>query len=133
MSRFAVDKSEPFTALLFFRKDSQMAGEALMSELKAKGRLTEKEMSEFSWKLQRGKLGGARITRDNFYGTVLRRFLGLGFVGKFPEYVASTRKTIQVYRAIIQGLPTRRPENPSFLYIAYETCAWWNELMFSRG
>ena len=112
MSRFVVDKSEPFTANLFYRKDSQKAGDALMRELKAKGRLTKKEMSELSWKLHRGELGGPRFSRDNFYGTVLRRFQELGFVGKFPEYDAVTRKTVHVYKAITQGLPTRRPENP---------------------
>ena len=44
-------------AWLFFRKDSQKAADALLDELRAKGRLSEKQMSRFVSKLEAGDLG----------------------------------------------------------------------------
>jgi hypothetical protein len=125
-----IDRSEPFTAFLFFRKDSSRAGEALLAELRAKGgKLTRKEMGEFVKKLESGKMG-FRFSKDNFYKRVLRTFVQLGFIGTSELYDPARRKSVTVYRPIAQPTSGRRPANPSFLYVAYLIGEWWNELMF---
>ena len=127
--RRSIDTEEPFTAWLFFRKDSERAGEALMNELRAKGRLTEKEMSEFVRKLESGDLG-FRFSKNNFYRNVLRTFLNLGFVKKDTVYGGEGGKTREAYLPVRQPIPTRAPSSPSFWSVTYETCRWWNDIMF---
>jgi len=127
--RRSIDTEEPFTAWLFFRKDSERAGEALMNELRAKGRLTEKEMSEFVRKLESGDLG-FRFSKNNFYRNVLRTFLNLGFVRKDTVYGGEGGKTREAYLPVRQPIPTRAPSSPSFWSVTYETCRWWNDIMF---
>ena len=130
LSRLEIDRSEPFTTFLFFREDSKRAGEAMIRELKAKGKLTKKEMSEFASKLESGVFG-FRFSRHNFYARVLKTFMDLGFVGLFPSYEHTKGRTIMAYRAIAQPIPSRRPDNPSFWSVTYQVCKWWNDLMFS--
>lgn len=130
MSRLEVDRSEPFTAFLFFRADSRRAADALIKELRTKGKMTEKEMSRFARRLEAGEMG-FRFSRHNFYSSVLKTLMDLGFVGKLASYDHAKGKTVIVYRPIAQPIPTRRPDNPSFWYVTYEVCRWWNESMFS--
>ena len=125
----SIDTEGPFTAWLFFRKDSQRAAEALLDELRAKGRLTEKEMSQFVRKLVSGDFG-FRFSKNNFYRNVLRTFLNLGFVRKDTVYGGEEGKTREAYLPIRQPIPTRAPSSPSFWYVTYEACKWWNDIMF---
>ena len=127
----AVDREEPFTAWLFFRKDSQRAADALLGELRAKGRLTEKEMSQFVRKLESGDMG-FRFSKNNFYRKVLRTFLNLEFVKKDTVYAGERRKTLEAYLPVLQPIPTRAPSSPSFWAVAYEICLWWNDIMFPQ-
>ncbi len=129
--RLVVDGEEPFTAWLFFRKDSQMAADALLDELRAKGRLTEKEMSGFVRKLEAGDLG-FRFSKDNFYKKVLRTFLSLGFVKKDAVYGGEGGRTLEAYLPVLQPIPTHAPSNPSFWSVAYDVCRWWNDMMFPQ-
>ena len=130
--RPSVDDKEPFTAWLFFRKDSQRAADALLNELRAKGRLTEKEMSQFVRKLELGDLG-FRFSKNNFYRKVLRTFLNLGFVKKDIIYGGEGGKTREAYLPVLQLIPTHAPSSPSFWSVAYDICQWWNDIMFSAG
>lgn len=129
--RIVVDAEEPFTAWLFFRKDSQRAAGALLDELRAKGRLAEKEMSLFVRKLEAGDLG-FRFSKNNFYKKVLKTFLNLGFVKKDIVYGGEGGKTLEVYLPIRQPIPTRAPSNPSFWSVTYDVCRWWNRTMFQE-
>ena len=130
MSR-AETNAEAFVFDLFYRKDSRKAASALMVELQAKGgRCTVKEMSEFAKKLQKGELG-FKYSRVNFYKMVLGTFLREEFMERLAYYDDKTRRTVKGYKAIAQPIPTRRP-SPSFWSIAYDTCKWWNDLMFPR-
>ena len=109
------------------------AGKALIAELQSKGgSLTPKEMAEFVRKLESGAFG-FKFSKHNFYRNVLRTFMNMGFIGKAPRLDRATMKTVMVYRPIEQPIPARRPDNPSFWYVAYEICGWWNGLMFSQG
>jgi hypothetical protein len=131
MGRLVVDREEPFTAWLFFRKDSQRAADALLDELRAKGRLTKKEMSQFAWKLEAGDLG-FRFSKVNFYKKVLRTFLDLGFVKIETVYGGEEEKTLEAYLPVLQLIPTRPPSNPSFWFVTYDVCRWWNGIMFPK-
>ena len=127
--RLVVDREESFTAWLFFRKDSQRAADALLDELRMKGRLTEREMSRFVRNLEAGDLG-FRFSKNNFYKKILRTFLRIGFVKKDTVYGGKEGKTLEVYLPIRQPIPTHAPSNPSFWSITYDVCRWWNDIMF---
>jgi hypothetical protein len=129
LKRLDVDREEPFATFLFFHKSSQRAANALLEELRAKGRLTEKEMSQFAKRLETKELG-FKFSKTNFYRKVLKTFLELGFVKKDAVYGGAGGKTMQVYMPIRQPIPTRAPSSPSFWYVTYEVCKWWNEIMF---
>ncbi len=129
LERLAVDRRESFSYWLFFRKDSRRAGDALIEELRRRKKLTEPEMSQFAHRLDRGELG-FRFSRTNFYRKVLRTFVDLGFIGK-SLVPGENNKNIRVYKAIRQPITSHKP-TPSFWSVAYDTCKWWNEMMFSE-
>ena len=131
MERLVVDREEPFTAWLFFRKDSQRAADALLDELRAKGRLTKKEVSRFVKKLESGDLG-FRFSKTNFYKKVLGTFFDFGFVKKEAVYGGEGGKTVEAYLPVRQPIPTHPPSNPSFWSVAYDVCLWWNDIMFPQ-
>ena len=127
---FELDRSEPFTAFLFFRKDSRKAADLLMEEFRSKdGRMTEKEMGDFVRTLTSGERG-FRFSKQNFYNNVLGTFRGFGFIAKVPTYDAPRRRSILAYRVVTQPVLQRKPIKPSFLYLANETGKWWNDIMF---
>ncbi len=131
--RRAIDDKEPlpFTAWIFFRKDSQRTADALLDELRAKGRLTKKEMSQFVRRLESGDLG-FRFSKNNFYRNVLGTFLKLGFVKKDIVYGGEGRKTLEAYLPVLQQIPTHAPSSPSFWSVTYDICRWWNDVMFQK-
>ena len=126
-----VDRKEPFTAWFFFRKDSQKAADALLEELRAKGRMSEKEMSRFVKKLEAGELG-FRFSKNNFYRKVLRTFIEDGFVKKEAVYGGEKGRTVDVYLPVRQPILTHPPDFPSFWSVTYGVCLWWNEMMFPQ-
>jgi len=128
-SRLRVDRTEPFLAFVFFRKDSRRAGEALLTELRAKGRMTEKEMSQFVKRLAAGDLG-FRFSKTNFYKGILGRYLDLGFVKKGTIHGGEKGKTVNAYLPVLQPIPAHAPDSPSFWSVAYQICLWWNDIMF---
>ena len=42
------------------------------------------------------------------------------------------KSTIEVYVPILQPIPTKAPTNPSFWFVTYEACRWWNDIMFPQ-
>jgi len=129
LADFEIDKSEPFTAFLFFRKEARHAADLLMQELRSKkGKMTAREMGAFARSLASGR-DGFRFSRRNFYNKVLRTFHDFCFIVKMPTYDEETKKTVMAYKAIPQYVPAKNPPIPSFLYIAYQISRWWDELM----
>ena len=129
MAEFQIDKSEPFTAFLFFRGDSRRAADLLMEELRSRrGTMTEREMGAFVASLASGR-NGFKFSKRNFYNKVLRTFHDFCFIVKRPIYDGEKKKTILAYQAIPQHVPAKNPPIPSFLYIAYQISRWWDELM----
>ena len=132
MVSFEIDRNEPFTAFLFFRKDSREAADALLEELRSKkGKMTEREMADFVRTLTSGERG-FKFSKQNFYNKVLGTFRFFGFIAKVPTNDPSRRRTILAYRVVTQPVLQRRPIKPSFLYLANEIGRWWNDLMVTE-
>ena len=112
--------------MLFNRRDTRNAARAFLEWLKDNGRRCSKaQMNQFASTLASGNLG-CRLSRTNFYKTVLHRLLELGLLGEGLEY-DSKRGTQKVYRAIIQPVGKRRPMAPSLTYLAHIVAEKWNE------
>ena len=112
--------------MIFTRADSRQAARAFLQWLKSrKGRCTKVEMSAFAYELAAGKRG-PKFSRTNFYAGILRRFVELGFVAERPEYDYERRRTVTVYRALIQPVPKHRPVAPSVTYLAHVLAELWN-------
>src|SRR5450759_2966731 len=109
---------EDFASLLFSRDDSRRAARAFIRWLKSKdGRCSKEEMSHFSHELASGTVG-ARLSRTNFYKTILGKFLELGLVSEQLAYDSARRRAVYAYQVIIQPVSKRRPLGPSLIYLA---------------
>jgi hypothetical protein len=112
--------------MLFAREDSKGAARAFLRWLRERhGRCTSQEMSRFADELQSGRLG-CRLSRVNFYGTVLRRFVDLGLVTKDLTYDSGSRRAVRAYRIVIQPVGRHRPIAPSLMYLAHIISERWN-------
>ncbi len=90
------------------------------------------EMNQFSKMLASGELS-CRLSRTNFYKTVLHRFLDLGLMEERLRYDYSKQKAVKIYGVVYQPINKRRPRNPSLLYIAHMVSEKWNLEFFSRN
>ncbi|MGA2666185.1 MAG: hypothetical protein ABSF83_14695 [Nitrososphaerales archaeon] len=112
---------------LFNHKISRGAARALLEFLKANGgKCTKGEMNGFSRTLASGRLG-VRISRTNFYRTVLSRFVDLQLIAEQLEYDQSRRKAVKLYKVVVQPLG-RKPMGPSLMAVAYGVAQRWNEI-----
>jgi hypothetical protein len=112
---------------LFNHKVSRGAARALLVFLKANGgKCTKSEMNSFSRTLASGTLG-VRISRTNFYKTVLSRFVGMQLIAEQLEYDHRSRKAVKLYKVMVQPLG-RKPMSPSLMAVAYVIAQRWNEI-----
>ena len=122
-----VKRERDVVNLIFRHRRSRGAARALIEWLKDRGgSCTHTEMNEFSHLLASGKLG-CSLSRTNFYGTVLKRLMGLCLIVEQPQFDYETRKVLKVYRIVVQPIGKRKPVGPSLLLLSYEVCAKWNE------
>ena len=120
------------TSILFNRQDTRSAAGAFLDWLKESGgRCSKAEMNHFSHMLSSGELG-CRLSRTNFYKTILHRFLELGLIGEQLEYDHKMGRTEKAYKVIVQPIPGRRPMAPSLTYLAHVVAEKWNK-EFARG
>jgi hypothetical protein len=116
--------------MLFLREDSRAAARVFLGRLKGrKGRLTKAEMSGFARDLASGRLG-VRLSRTNFYRTILSNFMDLGLVAEDLVYDQDAMKVIRAYRAVVQPVSGQKPASPSLIYLAHVIAARWNDEMF---
>ncbi|MDG6945959.1 MAG: hypothetical protein JRM91_04795 [Nitrososphaerota archaeon] len=119
--------------MLFARRDSRDAARTFLRWLReGGGRRTGQEMSRFADELQSGRLG-CRLSRVNFYGTVLRRFVELGLVAKDLSYDGERRRAVKAYRVVLQPVGRHRPLAPSLMYLAHVVSERWNEEIGAGG
>ncbi len=117
-------------SMLFGREDSRLAARAFVKWLKARnGRCSKEEMSRFSYDLASGRLG-VKLSRTNFYKTILARFVDLGLIAEDLVYDPRARKAVKAYRVVVQPVSGRRPMSPSLLFLAHVVSERWNQEIF---
>ncbi len=126
-----VTKEDDVVRMIFRHRESVKAAKTFIDWLRSLGgTCTHSQMNKFSKMLASGELG-CKLSRTNFYGTILSRFLDLGLLEERLRYDYEKRKAVKVYGVIYQPVTKRRPTSPSLLFIAHVICEKWNQEFFS--
>ncbi|MGD0478418.1 MAG: hypothetical protein ABSB29_09680 [Nitrososphaerales archaeon] len=124
---------QDLVSMLFNREDSRLAARTFVGWLKRRnGRCSKKEMSGFSHDLASGRLG-VKLSRTNFYKTILARFIDLGLVAEDLVYDPEARKAVKAYHVVVQPVSGRRPTSPSLLFLAHVVSERWNQEIFESS
>ena len=84
--------AEDVAEVLFVRNDTGAAAEVFLKWFRRRnGRCSRAEMSGFADLLASGRLG-CKLARQNFYRTILHKFVKYGLVALVPEYDAPRRR-----------------------------------------
>jgi hypothetical protein len=120
----ALSAEQDICSLLFSHKKTQAACRLFIVWLKAhKGRVSPKQVSRFSLDLQEGKVReGFTYSRVNFYRTVFRRLVELGFVTRLY-----TRTEGWIYLTQQQPIPRKAPGGRNFWNLSWQICNKWNQ------
>jgi hypothetical protein len=111
---------------LFARKATRAAARAFLEWFRKKGgRCSPTEMSAFADRLASGGMS-CRLARQNFYRTVLKRFVDYGLIALVPEYDGERRRIMAAYHAVTQPITTKRPPGPSLIQFAHMIGETWN-------
>ena len=112
---------------------SKKAAELFVKVLqKSNGKATKNAVSDFANNLQNGILmeNGElfKYSRRNFYMTVLRTLVGMGFIQKnMPVWDTKRNKTLYVYSRNFFDIPNK-PPTVGFWRLSYYICKKWNKL-----
>jgi hypothetical protein len=119
----ALSAEQDICKLLFAYSKTQVACRLFIVWLKAhRGRVSPKQVSQFSRDLQEGRIReGFAYSRVNFYRTVFRRLVELGFITRF--YM---RREGWLYRVQDQPIPRKPPGGRNFWNLAWQICQKWN-------
>ena len=125
-----------FFEIIFPEKKTRIAAECF-SQLLAKnnGIATKNSVSEFANSLHHGITldNGTfyKYSRRNFYMTVIRTLLDMGFIQRnVPSWVISRKKTLYVYSRNLLDIPNK-PTSIGFWKIAYYICRKWNDIFIN--
>jgi len=119
--------------VIFPNKKTQAAAHLFIQFLREnKGRVSKSQVSRFADRLQRGELlyegKYLKYSRRNFYVTILRNLVAMGFIQRnVPSWNASRRATQYVYVVNIFDIP-KKPPSVGFWRLAYYLCKKWNTL-----
>jgi len=112
---------------------SKKAAELFITILqKSNGKATKNSVSDFANNLQNGILleNGElfKYSRRNFYMTVLRTLVDMGFIQKnMPVWDTKRNKTLYVYSRNFFDIPNK-PPTVGFWRLSYYICKKWNKL-----
>ena len=121
-------EKEDVCEVIFSHKKTVKACRLFMEWLKTVGgECTRSELSQFARDLANGHVqDGFTYKRSNFYRTILRRFVALGFISLQPRWEEG--RYVHKYARIYQGVPKRAPlGGRSFWRLAWEVAKKWNE------
>ena len=125
-----------FFEIIFPEKKTRIAAECF-SQLLAKnnGIATKNSVSEFANSLHHGITldNGTfyKYSRRNFYMTVIRTLLDMGFIQRnVPIWDISRKKTLYVYSRNLLDIPNK-PPSVGFWKIAYYICRKWNDIFIN--
>lgn len=119
----ALSAEQDISSLLFSHEKTREASQFFISWLKShRGRVSPRQVSRFSLNLQKGKAHeGFSYSRVNFYRTVFRRLVELGFITRIY-----TRSEGWIYLAQTQPIPLKAPGGRNFWNLAWQICNKWN-------
>jgi len=119
--------------VIFPNKKTQAAAHLFTQFLKEhKGKVNKSQVSRFADQLQRGELlyegKPLKYSRRNFYVTILRNLVSMGFIQRnVPTWDSNRRATQYVYAINIFDIP-KKPPSVGFWRLAYYLCRKWNIL-----
>jgi len=124
-------EKEDVCEVIFSHKKTVEACRCFIKWLKNnRNQVSRREVSLFARNLAKGRVcKGFRYRRENFYRTLLKRLLDLGFISLQPRYdPESKRKVSYKYAPIHQSIPKRSPfGGKSFWKLAWTVAKKWNE------
>lgn len=117
--------------VIFTHKKTAVACRLFVKWLKTNGNEASRtQVSSFASELASGHIRmGFTYKRSNFYRTVLKKLMSLGFISLQPRFDLKKRSgTRYVYAPIRQSIPKRPPlGGRSFWMLAWEVAKQWNE------
>lgn len=117
--------------VIFSHKKTVKACRLFLDWLKNNGNEASRaQVSSFARELAGGHIRkGFTYKRSNFYRTVLRKLMSLGFISLQPRFDPEKRSgTRYVYAPVRQPIPKRPPLGErSFWRLAWEAAKKWNE------
>ena len=125
-----------FFEIIFPEKKTRIAAECFSQLLtKNNGIATKNSVSEFANSLHNGITldNGTfyKYSRRNFYMTVIRTLLDMGFIQRnVPIWDISRKKTLYVYSRNLLDIPNK-PPSIGFWKIAYYICRKWNDIFIN--
>ncbi len=125
----AVDALE----IIFPNKKTKAAARIFVDWLKERGGQASKTaVSIFANEMQEGKLDYKGIpfnySKRNFYMTVLRTLVTMGFVRRnVPIWDERSKRTLYVYMRNIFDIP-QKPPSVGFWRLSYYVCKKWNKI-----
>ncbi|MCP8323517.1 MAG: hypothetical protein L6N96_05005 [Candidatus Methylarchaceae archaeon HK02M2] len=117
--------------IIFPNKKTRIASRIFLDWLKERGgQATKNAVSNFANALQDEKFSNKGIpikySRRNFYMTILRNLINLGFIQRnVPIWDDRSRRTLYVYMRNIFDIP-QKPPSVGFWRISYYICRKWN-------
>jgi len=117
--------------IIFPNKKTRIASRIFLDWLKERGgQATKNAVSNFANALQDEKFSNKGIpikySRRNFYMTILRNLINLGFIQRnVPVWDDRSRRTLYVYMRNIFDIP-QKPPSVGFWRISYYICRKWN-------
>jgi len=118
--------------IIFPNKKTRIAARLFIDWLKERGgQATKNAVSEFADDLEGGRLSNKGIpfkySKRNFYLTVLRNLLDLGFLQRnAPVWDDRSKRTLYVYMRNIFDI-SQKPPSVGFWRISYYICKKWND------
>jgi len=124
-------EKEDICEVIFSHKKTVEACRCFIKWLKNNGSQgSRSEVSLFAYNLAKGRVRkGFRYRRENFYRTLLKRLLDLGFISLQPRYDPENKRNVSYkYAFSHQPIPKKPPlGGRSFWRLAWEVAKKWNE------
>ena len=119
--------------IIFPNRKTQTAARIFIEWLKAKdGQASKSAVSIFADEIQNGKFDNKGIpfkySKRNFYMTVLRTLISMGFIRRnVPVWDERSKRTLYVYMKNIFDIP-KKPPSVGFWRLSYYIAKKWNKI-----
>jgi len=136
LSEETIRSSSNTIEILFPDGRTRKAAFIFIEWLKDKGGQASKNaVSQFANSLQIGKLEHKgvpfRYSRRNFYMTILKTFVDMGFVQRnVPVWDRGAARTLFLYQRNFFDIP-QKPPSVGFWRLAYYICKKWNDMFIT--